>query len=97
MTTAMILKRTGIVEPSDDFHKKSNVMIGRTLATADENVPVCIMNPLNEEVVVYKGTIVGQFEQVNGDSNKVDLKKKAKICTARPTRRTGDASVSQLR
>ena len=72
------IKGTGIVEPSDDFHKKSNVMIGRTLATADENVPVRIMNPLNEEVVVYKGTIVGQFEQVNGDSNKVDLKRKQK-------------------
>ena len=72
------IKGTGIVEPSDDFHRKSNVMIGRTLATADENVPVRIMNPLNEEVVVYKGTIVGQFEQVNGDSNNMDLKRKQK-------------------
>ena len=69
------IKGTGIVEPSDDFHKKSNVMLGRTLATADENVPVRIRNPLNEEVVVYKGTIVGQFEQLNGDSNNMDLKR----------------------
>ena len=72
------IKGTGSVEPSDEFHKKSNVMIRRTLVTADENVPVRIMNPLNEEVVVYKGTIVRQFEQVNGDSNNVDLKRKQK-------------------
>ena len=72
------VKDTGIVEPSDEFHKKSNVMIGRTLASADENVPVRIMNPLNEEVVLYKGTVVGQFEQGNGDSNSVESKRKQK-------------------
>ena len=67
------IKGIGITEPSETFHKAGKAMIGRTIATANENVPVRLMNPLNEEVIVYKGTIVGQFEHVKEDSNKVNL------------------------
>ena len=56
------IKGIGIIETSDTFHKTGKAMIGRTLATANENVPVRLMDPSNEERIVYKETIVGQFE-----------------------------------
>ena len=40
-------------------------MVGRILATANENVPVRLMNPSNEELILYKGTVVGEFQEVN--------------------------------
>lgn len=51
----------GIIEPTENFNK---ALVGRTLTTAGENVPIRLMNPLNESVVVHRGTVVGQFEQV---------------------------------
>ncbi|MCG7878900.1 MAG: eukaryotic translation initiation factor 3 subunit J, partial [Candidatus Thiodiazotropha endolucinida] len=75
------IKGIGIIEPSDTFGKLDKVMIGRTLTTADENVPVRLMNPSNEEVIVYRGTIVGQFEQVKEETDKrnPELKKNSQL------------------
>ena len=54
----------GIIEPTEKFCKNGQALIGRILVTARESVPIRLMNPSNEPVVVHKGTIVGQFEQV---------------------------------
>lgn len=70
------IKGTGIIEPSDTFHKVDNAVVGRILATANENVPVRLMNPSNEVMVIYKGTVVGQFEQVKENADKVALEVK---------------------
>ena len=70
------IKGIGIMEPSDNLYKVGNAVVGRILATANENVPVRLMNPSNEEMVVYKGTVVGQFEQVKESADKVTLEVK---------------------
>ena len=51
-------------------------MIGRILATSNENVAVRFMNPSNEENIVYKATAVRQFVQVKGNVDKVILEVK---------------------
>ena len=84
----------GITEPSDNFYKSGKPMIGRTLATANENVPVHAINLSNEEVSVYKGTVVGQFEQAKKDSNKVNLGVK-NIFITRTVRRNDQPSFSK--
>ena len=39
-------------------------MSGRVLSKAHENVPVRLMNPSNEPVVIRKGTEIGTFKPV---------------------------------
>ena len=67
------VKCIGIIEPSDTFQKAGKAMVGRILASANENVPVPLMNQSNEEVIVYKDTVVGQFEQVKENASKETL------------------------
>ena len=65
------IKGIGIIEPSDTFQKAGKAMVGRILATANENVPVRLMNPSNEELILYKGTVVGQFEEVKENATQI--------------------------
>ena len=53
-----------IIARTEKFCKSGQALIGRTLAITRESVPIRLMNPSNEPVVVHKRTIVGQFEQV---------------------------------
>ena len=75
------VKCIGIIEPSDTFQKAGKAMVGRILASANENVRVPLMNQSNEEVIAYKDTVVGQFEQVKENAAKetLDVKKNSSL------------------
>ena len=60
----ILFENVGIIEPSEKLMENKNVMSGRVLTKAHENVPIRLMNPSNEPVVIRKGTEIGTFEPV---------------------------------
>ena len=56
-------EKVGIIEPSEHLTERKMVLSGRVLAKA--NVPVRLMNPTNNPVVIRKGTVIGMFEPVD--------------------------------
>ena len=65
------IKGIGIMEPLVTFQKVGKAMVGGILATANENVPVRLMNPSNEELILYNGTVVGQLEEVKENATQI--------------------------
>ena len=55
----------GVIEPNEELIEKKSVLSGRVLAKANERVPVCLMNPTSNPVVIKKGTLLGTFEPVD--------------------------------
>ena len=67
----ILFENVGIIETSEKLMESKNIMSGRVLTKAHENVPVRLMNPSHEPVVIRKGTETGTFEfviEVKGDS-----------------------------
>ena len=60
----ILFENVGIIGPSEKLMENKNIMSGRVLTKAHENVPVGLMNPSNEPVVIRKGTEIGTFEPV---------------------------------
>ena len=60
----ILFENVGIIEPSEKLMENKNVMSGRVLTKVHENVPVRLMNPSNEPVVIKKGTEIGTFDPV---------------------------------
>ena len=58
-------EKVGIIEPSEHLTERKMVLSGRVLAKANEKVPVRLMNPTNNPVVIRKGTVIGMFEPVD--------------------------------
>ena len=55
----------GVIEPNEELIERKSVLSGRVLAKANERVPVRLMNPTSNPVVIKKGTLLGTFEPVD--------------------------------
>ena len=55
----------GVIEPNEELIERKSVLSGRVLAKANEIVPVRLMNPTSNPVVIKKGTLLGTFEPVD--------------------------------
>ena len=58
-------EKVDIIKHSKQLMEKKNILSGRTLSHANRQVPVCLMNPTEDPVIIRKGTIVGTFEPVD--------------------------------
>ena len=54
----------GIIELYEQLMEKKNILSGRVLAKADSKVPVRLMNPTTNPIVIRKGTIIETFEPI---------------------------------
>ena len=60
----ILFENVGIIEHSEKLMESKNIMSCRGLTKTYENVPVRLMNPSHEPVVIRKGTEIGTFEPV---------------------------------
>ena len=67
----------GMIEPSELFVNKHNVLVGKTLVDSASNlIPVRVMNLTNEPQVIHKDTVVGVYQpvlEVTPDENHIVL------------------------
>ena len=66
----------GVIEPNEELVEKKNILSGRVLTKASQKVPVRLMNPTDNPVVIRKGTILGTFEPVE------EVKEDSKQCNS---------------
>lgn len=52
-------KVTGIIEPSEEFHDRGKALVGKTVVTSNETVPVSLLNISDNVQVLNVGTLVG--------------------------------------
>ena len=88
----------GIIEPYEQLMEKKNILSGRVLARADSEVPVRLMNPTTNPIVIRKGTIIGTFEPIAEvkEMAKKENEHRSGHCLPEPLQDLVDRSSKQL-
>jgi len=79
---------TGIIEPSPEFAERHSLLMARVLAQPRDVVPVRLINPSADPVVLYKNTTLGTMTVLAECATTLDGKNPAAVMAVRKSKET---------